>query len=118
MSEPVELDLKARCWIYRLWNADGKCLYVGQATRIHPSLRIADHVRKSWWNEVAKADYMEVYDPIRLTALEVEQIRELDPVYNLAGKEEHRRKTRKSLQSTPAGRMMSMRRYRAYVADR
>lgn len=61
---------------------------------------------------------MEVYNPSRLTALEVEQIRKLDPIHNLAGKKDFQQQARRRrLQSTPAGRAMSMYKYETYIMD-
>jgi hypothetical protein len=82
LSDPVELDLQERHFVYRLWAEDGECLYVGQHTGFHPATRIAQHAReKTWWHEVARADYVEVLEG-DLYSAELRQICDLRPRYN------------------------------------
>jgi hypothetical protein len=70
-------------FVYRLWDAGGECLYVGQHTGVHPAVRITTHEReKPWWPEVARIDYAVVDGD--LNDAEVEQIHALLPKYNVA----------------------------------
>jgi hypothetical protein len=80
LSEPVELSLETKQFVYRLWAEDGTCLYVGQHKGFHPSVRVAQHHNKDWWPEVARADYVEVDG--NLDHAETEQIRQLSPKHN------------------------------------
>lgn len=84
LKETPSLDLSLENWpgVYRLWNADNICLYVGQATRPHPLLRIADHQKKTWWTEVARADFIPCPYSALLDDFERYQISLLNPKYN------------------------------------
>lgn len=86
LSEPISLDLTThpRAWVYRLWNENGDCLYVGQHTGIHPATRIQSHRNQPWWNEVAGADYVEVLEG-DLDIAEKQQIHDLNARYNDGG---------------------------------
>ena len=93
VSEPIDVPLsvdllKARAVyaVYRLWDKAGTCLYVGKSVRSHPLLRIAQHSTKSWWNEVASADYVTVEKFSDLNRAEAEQIYTLNPRHNIYGK--------------------------------
>jgi len=52
------VSLKSNPGVYRLWNEDDSCLYVGQSTLCHPIIRIDQHRQKKWWGEVEKADFI------------------------------------------------------------
>jgi hypothetical protein len=72
-------------WIYVLWDANREALYVGQAIRLHPLVRIDDHSYKSpWWNEVVfySARRVELDD---VNVAEYRTIRELHPKHNRVG---------------------------------
>lgn len=71
-----------RCWIYRLWDANGVCLYVGQTTSFHPAVRINQHANKHWWQEVARADYYET-SAGALNRIEKREIQKLNPRHNI-----------------------------------
>jgi hypothetical protein len=84
-GEPIELALpeEQQAFVYRLWNAAGECLYVGQTTR-PVIVRLCQHrYTQPWWDEVARADYVEVLDG-DLDWAEECQIAELHPKYNVA----------------------------------
>ena len=82
LSEPIPLDLTPQNWVYRLWNADGDCLYVGQHKGIHPVSCVRQHrTQQPWWHEVARADYVEVLEG-ELDIAEKQQIHDLNPRYN------------------------------------
>ena len=85
-SGPVEIPVSGVMYaVYRLWDASGACLYVGQSKRVHPILRVMSHRRRPWWSEVARADYLTVL-PEHLDQAELDQIRLLNPRYNIVGK--------------------------------
>jgi hypothetical protein len=82
MQDIHELDLdEQRGFIYRFWAGDGGCLYVGQHRGFHVASRVLQHQSKDWWPGVAKIDYFES-DLANLDAVELEQIRELEPKHN------------------------------------
>lgn len=86
LSDPILLDLKPRAWVYRLWNADGDCLYVGQHRGFNPATRITKHsTTQPWWNEVTRADYVEVLLEGDLDIAEKQQIHDLNARYNRGG---------------------------------
>lgn len=84
---PVELDVGG---VYRLFAADGCCLYAGQSKR-HPAARAQQHRRELWWPEVARADFTLLRngddyapgDATQLNALERAAIRKYKPLYNI-----------------------------------
>lgn len=84
LSDPVSLDLIPRSWVYRLWNENGDCLYVGQHTGVHPATRVQSHRSQPWWNEVTGADYVEVLEG-ELDIAEKQQIHDLSARYNDGG---------------------------------
>lgn len=46
-----------RYWVYRLWAADGTCLYVGQYGGVNPvAQRVYEHCSESWWDEAVRGD--------------------------------------------------------------
>jgi hypothetical protein len=89
-GEPVNVPLDAAEWplcVYRLWAADGSCLYVGQTRQAHPAMRIMSHRRRNW-GEVVRADYIQLEsgaDQDDLDQLEREQIQTLQPRFNQQG---------------------------------
>jgi hypothetical protein len=86
-SEPITdpIDLRQHSgWVYRLWNMYNICLYIGQTRAPHPWIRINGHRSERWWREIAKIDYIEVYDRRHLNKIEQRQIREHHPVHNIA----------------------------------
>lgn len=85
-SEPIPdfFDPQSRSgWVYRAWDAEGRCLYIGQTARNHPWVRLNEHRRKRWWAQVHRVDYIEVYDVGDLLKVEKQQIDEHRPVHNL-----------------------------------
>ena len=86
VSEPFELDLCQRAWVYRIWDKDDMCLYVGQTFALHPARRVREHMRTLWWEMVTRVDYFEVYDPHKLSVFERAEIRRLHPIFNVMGK--------------------------------
>jgi hypothetical protein len=85
VSEPIDVPLDAIIpAVYRLWDANGVCLYVGQTTQIRPELRIISHRSKPWWPEVARADYVIVRNPDALTQVEYDQTVKHRPRYSKA----------------------------------
>jgi excinuclease UvrABC nuclease subunit len=85
--EPIDLPVGHAPAIYRLWAADGTCLYVGQTRQWHPAARISEHRTKAWWAEVARVDYILVGQRSDLNCAEREQIRALNPRHNKQGVE-------------------------------
>jgi hypothetical protein len=72
--------------IYRLWDVNGACLYVGQTT-VHPLVRILGHRIQPWWADVARADYIPFpadrpYRAEFLDLFEQQQIWDLKPLHN------------------------------------
>jgi predicted DNA-binding transcriptional regulator AlpA len=84
LSDQVSLDLIPRSWVYRLWNENGDCLYVGQHTGIYPATRVQSHRSQPWWNEVTGADYVEVLEG-ELDIADKQQIHDLNARYNDGG---------------------------------
>ncbi len=84
LSEPIALDLELRAFVYRLWNADGACMYVGQHRGIHPAVRINQHRSQPWFGEVDHADFVEILDG-DLDIAEKQMIADLEPRYNNGG---------------------------------
>jgi hypothetical protein len=80
--EFIELELPdGNQFVYRLWEKDGGCLYVGQHDGFHPAARVADHVKnKTWWGDVYRIDYAVVEGD--LDAAEDTQIWQLAPRHN------------------------------------
>lgn len=89
MTEYSEaIPSKAGHYVYRLWGADGTCLYVGLVGERRP-LRVRDRLRshkhgKPWWPQVARIDVAAFPDAAAIIAEEKEQIRQLHPVHNRA----------------------------------
>ena len=84
---PVEVSIDGLFYaVYRLWDAKDECLYVGQSRQAHPLMRIAGHKNKSWWPEVARADYIEVPELDLLDEFEAQQIRYFRPKHNIVGR--------------------------------
>lgn len=83
--QPTELDLTARAYVYRLWDSDGGCLYIGKHLGLHPAIRVNSHRSAPWWPEVARADYIEVPDADQLDLAEKQQTYDLAPRYNDGG---------------------------------
>ena len=81
LSDPIEVPLRPRACVYRLWGEDGVCLYVGKTQVLFPEIRIGQHEQQSWWPEVARIDYVEVVRG-SLAGAERAQIQELRPKYN------------------------------------
>ena len=66
-------------FIYRFYNAEDECLYVGQTLSM--SSRIIGHRNdKSWWDEVQRIEATRVEGD--LSVAEVEEIARLKPKYN------------------------------------
>jgi len=84
LSEPIPLELTPRAWVYRLWNEDSDCIYVGQHRGFHPAVRVKAHRAQPWWNEVVRADYVEVLEG-DLDIAEKQQIHDLNARYNDGG---------------------------------
>jgi predicted GIY-YIG superfamily endonuclease len=79
---------RARRWrepaaVYRLWDADGKLLYIGSAH--DPEGRCKEHQKKPWWPEVASRT--EEWHSNRGTAYihEMKAIRAERPKHNVMG---------------------------------
>lgn len=72
-----------QAYVYRLYGADDRLLYVGATINVQQRLR--DHGRdKEWWSEVARTEVSEPYeswDPAH--AAEIEAIRAEHPAYNV-----------------------------------
>jgi hypothetical protein len=83
----VSIDFRRRTALYRLFDSEGRLLYVGIA--FDPQARWLGHSStKSWWNEVERRE-VEWHDT-RSHALAVESnvILNEAPLYNIAGAEE------------------------------
>jgi len=69
-------------WMYRLWSADDRLLYIGITDR--GKTREREHARsKSWWPEVHHVTYQRVHTRAELRFLEAEAIRRERPKYNI-----------------------------------
>lgn len=66
--------------VYRLLNADGKCIYIGFTTS--PLNRWQAHSRKHWWGEVAAIYYVREFRSRRALEVEREDIRAERPPRN------------------------------------
>jgi hypothetical protein len=82
MNEEQSFGVKQRGFIYRCWDAEDNCLYVGQHTGIHPAVRIQSHRSKRWWPEVSRIDYVEVSEGEDLAEAEIAQIQQFNPRHN------------------------------------
>jgi hypothetical protein len=73
-------------YVYRLWAADGTCLYVGccgERTPQRVSSRLRDHRRKKqWWPQVARIDVATFGTATGAVTEEPLQIRRLSPAHN------------------------------------
>jgi hypothetical protein len=74
-------------YVYRLWDADGRCLYVGRVGETVPrrvSTRLSAHRREqSWWPDVARIDVAVLPDAEATWAEERAQVGQHDPVHNV-----------------------------------
>lgn len=91
MTEYSEtIPTKPGHYVYRLWTADGTCLYVGCVGERSPRKlrdRLSDHKReKPWWPQVARIDAASFAGPLEVIAEEPAQIAQLNPVHNKAHK--------------------------------
>jgi hypothetical protein len=72
--------------VYRLWAADGTCLYVGCAGERRPRRvrsRLAAHKHeKPWWPQVARIEVATFLSAAEVVAEETAQITRLKPAYN------------------------------------
>src|ERR1700691_2905376 len=83
LSETRVLDWSgdAKKYVYYLYDTNGKLLYVGQHTGIHPVSRIRDHGRDAnWWGQVSRIEYVEVTG--NLAEAERLEIYKLQPKHN------------------------------------
>ena len=74
----------AACYVYRLWDANGQCLYVGMVGGTRGLReRIREHRQgKPWFREVARLNYIEC-GPDAVNDEEKRQIAELRPLHNI-----------------------------------
>lgn len=69
-------------YVYRLFDAEGRLLYVGQTVR--PDRRVQDHrLRKSWGGQIARVDLTEPMDRESALKHEAAAINTERPVYNI-----------------------------------
>jgi hypothetical protein len=73
-------------YVYRLWAANGTCLYVGCAGERGPrrvGSRLSDHRRtKSWWPQVARIEVASLASAIEIIIEERRQVEALNPMHN------------------------------------
>jgi hypothetical protein len=87
MAEYSEnIPTKPGFYVYRLWAADGTCLYVGCCGERGPR-RVRDRFgshrhRQPWWPEVARTDVAVFASPAEIVAEERSQIALVKPVHN------------------------------------
>lgn len=68
-------------YIYRFWNKDNECLYVGQTIRLKS--RFNQHRQdKEWWNEVDKIEYAIVERDFLTDLYEIYYINKIKGKYN------------------------------------
>jgi excinuclease UvrABC nuclease subunit len=80
--ENVELPLQAGFYVYRFWDIQGRCLYVGRTRSI--AKRIGQHVSsKWWWPQVHSMDVVECVDRKQMKAMEATQVCLHLPSYNI-----------------------------------
>ena len=74
------MDTTAPHTVYRLYDAEGRLLYVGMTNNL--PRRLEQHARKPWWARVARTDLQQ--EPNRGAAMraEAEAIRTERPAYN------------------------------------
>jgi excinuclease UvrABC nuclease subunit len=96
VADPKEIDMADHTYsgtitaapgfyVYRLWRADGVCLYVGAVGERTPrrvTSRLANHRQKPWWPKVARIDVAVLASPGEVIAEEPAQIAALSPLYN------------------------------------
>lgn len=73
-------------YVYRLWDADGACLYVGRIGDSGPAYvkrRFKQHrYDKPWWPEVARIDIATLVGHSEIITEERHQIHEFHPLHN------------------------------------
>jgi hypothetical protein len=73
-------------YVYRLWAANGTCLYVGCAGERAPrrvGSRLSEHKRsKSWWPQVTRIDVASFASSAEIIVEERRQVQALNPVHN------------------------------------
>jgi hypothetical protein len=72
-------------YVYRCWDAAGRCLYIGRAGECRPcrvSSRLGEHKRKAWWPDVTRVDVAVLASPQAIWAEEQFQIEQHDPIHN------------------------------------
>jgi len=72
--------MTARVYVYTLLASDGTVLYIGCTDSI--SRRLGQHKYKPWWNEVARIESDTYPDLETGYQVEIQRIREAQPVYN------------------------------------
>lgn len=84
-------DVPPRCerggYIYKAWDSEGRCLYVGRTT--DPRSRMKTHAQKgSPWLLVTNKMTWTIVDEWELSRAEMSAIRLLKPMYNIRGRGE------------------------------
>lgn len=70
-------------YLYRIYGAKSRLLYVGITTDLEK--RLGQHSEKSWWTEVRAIESQTHESRANARAAEVEAIRSERPIYNRAG---------------------------------
>lgn len=76
---------EVRYQVYRLWDASGGLLYVGQTIEGTKRLR-AHEKEKPWWGDVASVTWQNCATKEEMDEVELRAIREENPRHNVAGR--------------------------------
>ena len=92
MSDPdgyavLPIPLNPGPSVYRFWNAEGECLYVGMSRAQRLFRRIGAHMldtlhKTKWWKDVVRVDRMELADEEAAQVEERRQIYLQRPIHN------------------------------------
>lgn len=74
-------------YVYRLWDADDRLIYVGMTTQQSPQRRIGQHLATRWWaSQVVRFDFESHATREAALAAEAKAIRTENPRWNVEGR--------------------------------
>jgi predicted GIY-YIG superfamily endonuclease len=101
------IDYRRRTALYRLFDSEGRLLYVGIA--FDPRSRLSDHARqKEWWPTVADRTIEWHATRTEAAAAEVTAIRSEKPLYNVRDTEEEHARRAAHAPGAKIGRMIRL----------